>query len=77
MAATIILLVHDGLSGDRVSSRHRIKRARSGRLVHQVQDFSTRVPGCQVYTIRAEGVEDGQIVTLTLIERGFDCSKAA
>ena len=77
MGATFILLVHDGLGSDRVSSRHRIKRTRSGRLLHQVHDLSTQVPGCQVYTVRAEPIGDGPIVTLTLLERGLDGPLAA
>ena len=77
MAAIFVWPVHDDLMSDRVSSRQRIMRTRSGRLVHQVRHLSARIPGCQVYTVRAEAVGDGPIVTLTLLERGLDGPVAA
>ena len=58
-------------------SRQRFMHTSSGRLVHQVRDLSTRVPGCQVYTVRAEPIGDGAIVTLTLLERRLDGPVAA
>jgi hypothetical protein len=77
VTATFELLVLDGLIGDRVSSRKRFRRTRSGRLIQQVRDVSARVPGCQVFSIRAEAVGDGPIVRLTLLERSPDRSVAA
>jgi hypothetical protein len=39
--------------------------------MRQARDLSGRVPGGQVYTIHAEAVGDGPIVSLTLLERGY------
>jgi len=80
MAATLDLLVHDGLASYRVSSRQSFMETRSGRLVRlmrQARDPSGRVPGGEVYAVHAEAVGDGPVVSLTLIERGYRGPAAA
>ena len=80
MAATLDLLVHDGLASYRASSRQSFMETRSGRLVRmmrQVRDLSGRVPSGQVYTVHAEAVGDGPVVSLTLLERGYRGPTAA
>ena len=80
MGATSIRLVHDSSASDRVPSHQRFIETRSGRLVRlmrQVRDLSGRVPGGQVYTVHAEAVGDGPVVSLTLIERGYRGPAAA